>query len=397
MTKFKKFSGINNVLPSARLIPDSRTGVAPLATAVNVDIGRDGEIHRRRGFTSLSATPHKNVWQGQGFMLYTIANGDLVARAPSGAETTLYFSLGNVSRVWYCNLPDGRTTFSNGLINGITDGATMTAWGVPIPGSIGAMASVSGAMGAGDYQYQLTYVRLSDGQEGGPAYSNPVAIPGGGVSITGMPILFGHKINVYLSGQHGEGSYFAGSTTGSTFSDVGPNDALVLPCRTEFLDKPPVGTLSAFWRGRVLTAVGSMLCATKTNLHELFDPARDFKQFSSPITVVQPVSEGVYIGTTTELAFMAGTEFDELSYLQVMDEGAVLGSGVAVRGELLMRGDGPGAGPAMMCIAGGIIISGFPTGAIVRMTEGRYTTAATEVAAAFVETNGIPQYIAIPQ
>jgi hypothetical protein len=395
MLTFKKFFGINNVLPGERLMP-GRDG-APLAAATNVDVGVDGELHRRSGYSKIDAAIYENIWQADGFMLATTTVGDLIARAPNGTTTTIYFALGCTPRVWYCNLPDGRTTFSNGLINGITDGATLTAWGVPIPLTIGALASIPGDLAPGDYQYQITYVRLSDGQEGGPEYSNPLPVPDGGISLTGLPTLIGHKINVYLSGQHGEGSFYAGSTTGSTFTFTGANSALIMPNRTEFLDKPPVGTITALWRSRVLIAKGDVLCATKVNQHELFDPARDFKQFTSNITLIQPVDEGVFVGTETELAYLSGTEFDKLVYKQVVNGRTVLGSGVSVRGELIKQGDGASIGAAMVCIADGVVVAGFSSGAVLRMTEGRYRTAATEVAATFRITNGIPQYIAIPQ
>ena len=44
MLTFAKFSGINNVLPPERLVPAPKTGVTPLATATNVDVGLDGEL-----------------------------------------------------------------------------------------------------------------------------------------------------------------------------------------------------------------------------------------------------------------------------------------------------------------------------------------------------------------
>ncbi len=159
----------------------------------------------------------------------------------------------------------------------------------------------------------------------------------------------------------------------------------------------PAGTVTAFWRGRVLTAVGSTLYASKTNQWGLFDFRRDFKQFSAPITLVQPVDGGVFIGTTDELAFMSGTEFDKLAYTPLAPGPVVLGSGVEVRGELVMRGNSIGQGRAMICIAGGTLVAGFSDGGISRMSEGVYKTTATEVSATFRQINGIPQYIAVPQ
>ena len=55
-------------------------------------------------------------------------------------------------------------------------------------------------------------------------------------------------------------------------------------------------------------------------------------------------------------------------------------------------------GPAMICIAGaGYLYAGFDGGQPVNLTDGTYTTDATEVAATFRIVDGIPQYIAIPQ
>lgn len=391
MLTFEKFSGINNVQPSHRLADDA------LTVATNVDIGLTGEISRRKGYSELLGTCHKNLHQADGFLLATVDGGDLTSMNAVGSNrVTLYPSLG-VSRVWYCNLPDGRTTFSNGLIRGITDGVTATTWGVPVPTSLGALTPIAGDLFPGDYQYQLTYVRLSDGLESGPLYSNPIAVPDGGIFLSGLPTLAGHAINVYITAANGDDGFFAGSTTNGVFSYIGKNDALTLPCRTGYLQPAPAGTVTAFWRGRVLTAVGPVLYASRTNAWETFDFRRDFKQFSGDITMVQPVDNGLFVGTTDELAFLAGTEFDKLTYVQKVDGPVVLGSGVAVRGELIQQGEGAALGGAMVCIAKNTVVAGFADGGIIRMTEGRYTTGVTEVAAMFRMTNGIPQYIAIPQ
>jgi hypothetical protein len=214
--------------------------------------------------------------------------------------------------------------------------------------------------------------------------------------LSGLPALAGHSINVYLTGANGDQAFLAGNTANGLFSYIGKNDVLTLPCRTGNLSPAPAGTVTAFWRGRVLTAVGNVLYASRTNAWESFDPRRDFKQFTSDITLIQPVGDGIYVGTTTELAFLSGTEFDKLAYRQVAGP-TVLGSGVAVRGELIQQGQGVGQGVAMVCIADNVLLAGFSGGLVIRMTEGRYTTDVTEVAATFRMAGRIPQYIAVPQ
>jgi hypothetical protein len=390
MLTFEKFTGVNNVVPSHRL---KKTD---LTVATNIDIGLDGELMRRDGYSELAATCHKNLWQADGFLLATVAGNDLKAFTIGGSYTTVSASLGP-SRVWYCNLPDGRTTFSNGLINGITGGAAATTWGVPIPASLGARADVAGSLFPGDYQYQLTYRRTADGLESGPLYSNPAAAASGGISLSGLPTLAGHTINVYITGANGDVGFYAGNTAGSTFTFTGANDQLVLPCRTEHLSPAPVGTVMAFWRGRVLVAAGSVLWASMAGRWEHFNMRRDFKQFSAGITLIQPVDGGFFVGTTEELCFLAGTEFDKLIYTRKLAGATVLGSGVAVRGELIKQGEGAGLGSAMMCLADNTVVAGFSDGQIVRSTESRYTTTATEVSAVFRMVDRVPQYVAIPQ
>lgn len=391
--KFEKFAGINNVLPSHRI------GDNELTTASNVDVGLAGELKRRAGYDHLLLTEHRNVHQAKGFLLASVGGGDLTAMdATGGACVTLYAGISH-TRLWYCNLPDGRTTFSNGAINGITDGTLLgtRSWGVAAPASIGAVTSVAGALFPGTYQYSLTFTRLADGLEGPPVYAPPVELPDGGILLTGLPVLAGHKINVYLTGHNGETPHLAGSTLTADFAYLGANDALVLPCYTSDLVPMPAGTVTAFWRGRVLVASGSLLLASRAGQWEFHDVLRDFKQLGSPVTLIQPVDDGVYVGTETELAFLSGTEFDKLVYSPVVPGRVVLGSGVAVSGELISRGEGVGQGSAMICVADRMLVAGFNSGDVARMTEGRYVTDATEVAATFRMNGGIPQYLAVVQ
>jgi hypothetical protein len=383
MTTFRKFTGINNVLPPERLKPTD------LAMANNVDIGMDGEARRRKGHAIARAGAYTNVWDGSGFGLGVKGN-DLVNVAN---DAVLHAGVGT-ARMWYSNLPDGRTAYSNGTYNGIALAATRTAWGVPIPASLGTAAGISGQLHPGDYQYSLAYVRTADGLEGGPAYAAPVTLAAGGLSLTALPVLTGYTIAVYLSTHFGEQCYRAGATAGATFSFTGQNKDLVMPCRTDFMYPAPVGIAPCLWNGRVLLAVGPVLYASQYGRVELFDLRRDFKQFSGDITSVVDVDGGIYVGTTKELAYLEGETFDKLVFNQVVDGPVVLGSGVQVDGEKIAVGEGVGSGHAMVCIANHSLVAGFSGGKVVHMTEGRYVTTATEVCATFRTINGIPQYLA---
>jgi len=388
--KFGKFTGINNVLPEHRL-PNSA-----LVTALNVDVGRSNELRGREGYSQLSIACFKNLWQADGFMLATEAANNLVAVSPLLAITTIYPGIG-ADRIWYTNLPDGRTTFSNGLIQGITNGAGFTSWGVPLPASVGTPADTPGSLHPGSYNYQLTHVRLSDGLESGPTYAQPVSITQGGFALSGLSLLAGHKTNIYITQHNGDATFYAGSTLTTSFTFIGSNDMLVLPCRTEWLQPPPVGKMSAFWRGRTLVAAGSVLYASRHGQWELFDLRRDFKQFDANITFIHPMLGGIFVGTENELAFLAGMEFDKLVYIRRIEGRAVKGSNVSVPAQMLMQNDQPSEQVGMMCIADGVIVAGYADGSTRRMSEGRYKTSVTEVSATFRMSGDVPQYLAIPQ
>lgn len=388
MLTYKGFTGINNVLPEHRM------GSGDLLLAQDVDIGLTGEVTRRAGLTVVSEQCHKNLHQAHSFMLATCGSA-LTAIHPDGARHVIHPALGS-GRVWYCDLPDGRTTYSNGLIHGVTDGRAGVERSVALPESLGLPDQCFGALHPGQYRYTLSFVRLTDRLEGPAISSEPLMVAQGGLRLDGLPELEGHAVNVYLSGKDGEGAYLAGTAKGPSFEFTCDNTALVLPCRTLGAEPFPVGTITAFWRGRVLVAQGNVLWASRPMAPHLSD-WRDFKPLPAPITAIQPVEDGVYVGTEQDLVFLAGTDWEQLAYVPTKRGPVVLGSGVSAPGHRIKLGDGTGGGQAMLCIAGGEVVAGFAGGQTASLTADRYRTAVKEVCATFREVNGIPQYLAVPQ
>lgn len=387
MLTFSGFTGINNTMPEARM------GSSDLVIAKNVDAGLTGEITRRDGYTKIADTCHKNLWQAAGFMLAT-CGAALTAIHEDGSRHIIHPSFGH-SRVWYCNLPDGRTTYTNGLLHGVTDGMTGSDRTVSTPESLGSVDSVDdqhGSLFPGEYRYYLTYVR-DDGLEGAPIMSRPVNIALGSIDFSGLPAKAGYSINIYLSSLNGTEAYLAGNTVGRSFRVVGTNAMLTQMCRTLGAQPFPVGTITAFWRGRVLVAQGANLWASRPMTPHLCD-WRDYKPFEANITAVQPVSGGIFVGTTEDLFFLAGSNWDSLQLMSTRLGAVTLGSGASAPGHRLSTEGTPGE--AMVCIAGGRIVAGFGDGRTTVLTANRYSADFGEVWAAFREQRGVPQYMAVP-
>jgi hypothetical protein len=387
MRSLQKFTGLNNVKPAEELGDDS------LTLATNVDLDLEGHASRRAGFVKTSSVRHANLWKANGFTVATRgAAGDLV-----NVDTNTVLLAGvSHNRMWFVNLPNGRTLFSNETYQGTLSATEARPWGVPTPASLGSAADTAGNLFPGKYQWALTHVRLVDGIEGAPAYSNAGAIDIvlGGIALTSLPVPTGYKTRIYLTSHYGGERFFAGETTTSTFTFTGFNRELQLRCPTDLMQPPPVGRLVAFWRGRVLIAVGNVLFASPPNAWEVFNWRRDFKQFSGTITMVQPVQDGVWIGTASELCFLEGKKWDDLERRVRMPKPVVLGSGCTVPGEYVRAGDSPADAECMVCIAGGWIVAGLPSGELVPITKDRYSVTASGVAAAFRVVGGVPQYVA---
>lgn len=387
MLKFDEFTGINNVTPEAR-----QSG-SDLSRARNVDVGLTRELRARTGYRTLSERCHKNLWQAAGFMLFT-EGGHLTVLRPDGSEVVLRRDIGP-ERIWYANLPDGRVALSNGLIHAITDSTSCLPLGIDAPPSLGVPDFIYGGLDAGQYRYHLTYTRLADGIEGPAASSEPLSVaPQAGLLLVGLPQVDGFKINVYLSGKDGAGAYLAGSTAGSEFEFTGVNSDLLLPCRTLDTSRIPAGKYLAAWRGRVLVADDATLWASRPMSTHLVE-WRDFKPLPAPITMVQPVDGGIYVGTTTDLVWLGGATWDALAYRELRRGPVVPGSGVNAPAHEI--GEGMGSGAAMICIAGGEIVAGSSGGEVTSLTAGRYRADVSEVVATYREVAGIPQYVAVPQ
>lgn len=390
MLTFDKFTGMNNVATPREL------GPGELTVGMNVDCDTQANLRRRSGYAQLSDLAHHHLFASvRGFTLATRGfDGDLV-RTDTGA--VLQQSLGP-ARVWYADLPDGRIAFSNGSICGLTDGSSSTPWGVPLPASLGGAYDVDGGLAAGNYRYALSYVRASDGLEGGLADSQPVPIARGGLSLLGLPQVDGYSINVYLTGANGAAFFLAGNTADVMFAFTGVNSALQQRSRTDFAQPAPAGRLLAFWRTRVLVAVGNVLYASQPHQPEHFDLLRDLKQFSATLTLVQPVESGIFVGTEEGLAFLEGKAFDTLALAAQSFTAVALGSGVTVDSKYLpARMSDRSDGNAMLCIAGGVLTAGLASGNIVPLKQFTYAAQGAEFAAAFRVNGDIPQYIAIAQ
>jgi hypothetical protein len=374
--KLDTFLGINNIADPARLQGGEMTA------AENVDIGARGELLHKRGFELLRAGAASSVHVAP-FGVFALFGNDLLLLDTQGNVLRPVYDTLGYTRVWYVTLPDGRVGFSNGLINGIASATETSSWGVPTPVDAGTGA-------AGDTQYQITYVRLTDGLEGPPAFGGLIDLS---QAIIGLPALTGYAINIYAA-PYGEAMFLLGSTTTDTFDPLGR------PLGVQYVERPrsapPVGTVMAAWRSRVLIAQGNVLWATQPYRFESAGLTQDFVQLPAPITGLFGTAEGIFVGTTSGLYFLEGATLDTLILKQLAGTPVVLGSMIEIDQNYLDEKVRPQSQQCAVCLVGGFVTLLSGNGQAQNLTAERYAADTAEVYAAVRVRDGVGQYVAAP-
>ncbi len=375
--KVTNFLGINNIANTTRLTPGEMTA------ATNLDIGARGKLLSRRGRELLAAGEASSVFESP-FGLFALIANDLLLLDTDGTEIrTVYETLG-YTRVWYTLLPDGRVAFSNGLIQGLASLTETTLWGIERPVDVGVGID-------GDTPYQITYTRLSSGLEGPPSYGSAIDTT---ESIIGLPVKPGYSINVYFA-PYGEAVFLAGTTLTDTFlwggAQLGPGHT------GTGLDAPPVGAQLHAWNSRVLIADGSTIWATRPLQPELCDLTRDFIQMPDPVTLMYGNGDGLFVGTTAGMYFLAGQVFEQLKAQPIAAGRVVPGSCVETNLNYLNEKIRPkGALQGALFLLDGAIHLIYGGGEIMGLTTDRYRTDAAEVHATIRLREGVMHYLAAP-
>lgn len=375
--KINAFLGINNIADRVALTQGEMTA------ATNLDIGPRGKLLSRRGHSLLAAGSAHSVFQAPFGVLAAVDN-DLNLYDLDGAFLRQVYNTIGYTRVWYTLLPDGRVGFSNGLIQGLTTATTTSDWGIPRPEDTGTGI-------VGDTPYMVTYVRTSDGLEGSPSYGAAINTS---EAIIGLPARTGYSIRVYFA-PYGEAMFLAGTTTTDTFQWNGaPLQAVHFDGSN---DAPPVGRLLHAWNSRVLVADDSAIWATRPFTPERCDLKKDFIQMPATITLLYGNGDGLFVGTTDGLYFLAGQAFDQLKAQPIASGFVALGSGVEIPLSYLNEKVRPkGVLQGTLCLIEGVIHLIYGGGEIVGLTTNRYRTAATEVHATARVRDGVLQYLASP-
>ena len=125
------------------------------------------------------------------------------------------------------------------------------------------------------------------------------------------------------------------------------------------------GTIIRHYRGRIYAVDGRVIWATEPMDYMRVDLMRGFMMMESEVTLFEPVSNGIFVGTANEgVRFLAGNDYKNATLEKADNLPAVRGSGLAVEGAQF---ESIGQGAIWLTTSGWVYGSG--EGATKRLAE----------------------------
>lgn len=295
-----------------------------LRQCVNFDVSDTGQLTRRPGRVRFyEGTIQPNSLYGRQDQLYFVESGILKVYTASGIR-----SLATVGRgeMHYAEMA-GTLYFTNGKITGRIMADTALHWGLPIPTQQPALAfQGGGSLAAGTYQVALTWTSwLPNGaeEESGAALAETIDLDeSGGIVLTRFPFVdHATTVNVYVSHPNGSVLFLYGSYS-TDIEQVTITDNPVGPeLETQFLVPPPPGQCLCAHNARLLIANEKIVYLTEPFYPSLVDDRENVLLYDSPVTLLYSVTDGVYVGTETDLWFLSGFDSDALAQRRIASYG----------------------------------------------------------------------------
>lgn len=167
----------------------------------------------------------------------------------------------------------------------------------------------------------------------------------------------------------------------------------------KLIGKPPLATSLTYYAGRIYLAHGNVVWATEPFLYDYVDRTKNFLQFGSDITLLEAVTDGIYVGTEDGVDFLQGDEFP-LKRTPIMNYGAIPHSSVVVPAELIKpqieQSTQFQTKNAVMFLTKSGVVAGFDSGVSYNLTQSEVILPDMKSAAVmFRRMDGINQFVAV--
>lgn len=336
--------------------------------AENVDLDNSGVVSRRSGrVLRVAGTGFHSIYRAaqKGWLL--VAQGNTLYRMdPSTYALTTLHTLATDDPLTYCEY-NGNVYFSSVSSFGWvpSDRTTSRNVGVPAPEQP-TLTAAAGSLTPGVYGVVITQVD-DRGEEGPASAFATIDLPaGGGIGLAGLPSQLGWDVYVYITSANGDVLRYAASFPAVFPTYVVAEQAQGGECETQFLCPLAPGEIVRWHNGRLLTAKHGTLSFSEALRPHLYSPAHGFVPFSGHIAFVESVGDGIYVGDSRGVWFLAGVDPKDAKQRLVSDHRAVRGSSTMAPAGYFPKEVQSEAPVAVWLSAAGYMV-GTPGGKIVEL------------------------------
>lgn len=366
--------GVNNRQAEHALPPGT------LRNAVNVDIDGLGFLRRRSGFQKVLGGVNMRGGFNSSLGTFYVAGNALYRWNADNTSTLLTSGVnGQYAAYWEFN---SSVYFSDGVTTKRIDATGIHDWGQAVPAAP-ELHGINGSLPLGTYVAAITAVD-STGRESGASETAEITFnAASGLRVTGIDATRANRI--YLTTTNGSTLFMvielpAGTASYdiTSISQVGVGR----PLETQFMSKPPAGRIIREYKGRLYIADGNTLWYTDPYDFDKVALGRNFFQFQAPITVVEPVTNGLWV-VAEATYFYSGTGPGDFKPLQGLNYGAIYGTSQLV----------PYTNDAMWYSERGVVLAD-ENGQITNLQEAQVAAPSGTVGAGIIrEQDGLRQMI----
>lgn len=369
-----------------------------LRDATNVDITQKGHALRRSGYTQLTQGFYHSLWSEPSISFgVCVKDGVLTAlTTDNGIVETAVKDVNPYLPVSFCAV-NGEVYWSNGTEKGrILPTLTAAHWGMPVPPQPSLVAASGGSLYAGRYQITLTY-EDAHGEEYGactPVHTDleenaslEVTVGAGWPSEAAV-------VNVYVTRPNGEIFYLAKAMYYPGTVTIAQGD-LAVGRMLETLDRqdPPAGQIVREFNGRIYIARRDTVVFTEALRYGVARLSQGIYMFPSDVTLLEPSSDGVYVGMNGQIVFLAGADPYNVTQLHVSPHSPIPRSSVRVPGE---RFAANARHVPLWWGQDGAMVAGMPGGQILPLTRDRLALPKHQFGAMMLrEREGMSQVVSV--
>lgn len=291
--------GVNNRRPEFDL--RTRDG-SYLRAGVNVDISETGSVRRRQGSSKiLAGTDVHSLWGALDDAYYVDGSTMLHVRDLYGDSviTPVDAAMAKGRRVSYAAVgPD--VFYTNGdKIGRIHEKVAYPLGCTPLTHAPVVVGMSGGSLGQGVYRICFAF-QNADGEHSITTTPQRVDVGANGkIVVSGLPTTWPSDVTALV--------VFATSPNDDALRRIwtlaAPASSLTLAtpmsfgarCQTALMARMPAGDIVRELNGRLFVAVGNALYYSEPYAYALMNPERNYILFHEPISVIEPVNNGLYI------------------------------------------------------------------------------------------------------